>query len=192
MSVLIIVLHPLLFFLPKIVSVFVLTYLLINISSLTLQFTTCFKPSLSSFRQSYQVEWNGPFSSEKILQGILCKGCLEKQSRWGLGKRFTREAVCNCWLQRGLMATIKLLAQCPHSYTWLVDAWSAIIKLPTCPRYTRRLAKLLFAFSPLMQLSSCLLPPLQSCEMSYIFHRANLSNQILPHEKCVSCDKFNT
>ena len=31
----------------------------------------------------------------------------------------------------------------------------------------------------------------QSCKMSYLLHRANLSNQILPHEKCVNSDKFN-
>ena len=32
---------------------------------------------------------------------------------------------------------------------------------------------------------------LQSCEMSYLLHRANLSNQSLPHEKCVNRDKFD-
>ena len=31
----------------------------------------------------------------------------------------------------------------------------------------------------------------QSCEMSYLLHRANLSNQNLPHEKCVNRDKFD-
>ena len=31
----------------------------------------------------------------------------------------------------------------------------------------------------------------QSCKMSYLLHRTNLSNQILPHE-CVNCDKFKT
>ena len=32
----------------------------------------------------------------------------------------------------------------------------------------------------------------QSCEMSYRLHRANFLNQILPHGKCINCDKFNT
>ena len=32
----------------------------------------------------------------------------------------------------------------------------------------------------------------QSCKMSYILHRGNLSHQILPYEKCVNCNKFNT
>ena len=32
----------------------------------------------------------------------------------------------------------------------------------------------------------------QSCKMSYLLHRAKLSNQILPHQKCVNCDKSNT
>ena len=31
-----------------------------------------------------------------------------------------------------------------------------------------------------------------SCETSYSLHRGNLLNQILPHEKCVNRDKFNT
>ena len=32
----------------------------------------------------------------------------------------------------------------------------------------------------------------QSYEMSYLLHRANFLNQILPHGKCINCDKFNT
>ena len=35
-------------------------------------------------------------------------------------------------------------------------------------------------------------PKLQCCDMSYLLHRANLSNLILPHEKCVNRDKLNT
>ena len=40
--------------------------------------------------------------------------------------------------------------------------------------------------------SMMLLLQMQSCKMSYLLHRANHSNQILPHEKCVNCDKLNT
>ena len=32
----------------------------------------------------------------------------------------------------------------------------------------------------------------QSCEMSYLLHRANISNQVLTHEKCVNRNQFNT
>ena len=32
----------------------------------------------------------------------------------------------------------------------------------------------------------------QSCKTSYLLHRTNLSNQTLPHEKCINCNKINT
>ena len=42
-----------------------------------------------------------------------------------------------------------------------------------------------------MQEKSPLVNGMQSCEMSYLLHRANLSNQNLPHEKCVNRNKFD-
>ena len=32
----------------------------------------------------------------------------------------------------------------------------------------------------------------QSCKLSNLLHGANLPNQVLPQEKRVNCDKFNT